>query len=233
MRKLKCLVIDDEPISRKGIQSFVEKVDFLQFEGSAKDIDELITILNDREIDLLFLDIEMPGISGIEFVKSHSKQLPLVVFITAYHEFAVESYNLAAVDYLLKPTSFERFLDAAHRALEIRTFNQEKADEKDYFFIRHDGQYKKIKKGDVIYISAMQNYVRLHTKGDQTLIVHYSLKAISEFLDGKFVLVHKSYIVNLEFVEAVTSTAITLTGQGQVPIGRHYRKKVMPLLVPS
>jgi len=231
MSKLKCAVVDDEPIARRGLKNFIDKVDFLEFEGFAKDVDTLLQMLSETEIDLIFLDIEMPGISGIEFVKEYTEKLPLIIFITAYQEFAVESYNLHAVDYLLKPTSFERFLDAANRALEIWTIHHSKQGEKDFFFLRHEGLFKKIVKTDIAFISAMQNYVHLHMEVGRPLMVHYSLKSIQSYLDDNFIMIHKSYIVNLDYVEAVAANTVTLAGHGQVPIGRHYKAEVVPKLM--
>jgi DNA-binding LytR/AlgR family response regulator len=228
---MKCIIVDDEPLARKGIQAFVEKVDFLDFKGFAKDSEDIISLLEQESIDLIFLDIEMPGLSGIDFVKTYEKSLPLIIFITAYHEHAVESYSLHAVDYLLKPTSFERFLDAVQRAKEVFESNQQKQNDKDSFFLRHEGQYKKIIKKEIAYISAMQNYVRLHIEVGRPLVVHYSMKAIREYLDEKFVPIHKSYIVNLDYIEAFSSTGVTIKGHGQLPIGRQYKKEVASLLI--
>lgn len=234
MNRLTCVVVDDEPIARKGIRSFVERLDYLDFIGFAKDIDELIQILKTTTIDLLFLDIEMPGLSGMEFAQTYEEKLPMIIFVTAYHEYAVESYNVHAVDYLLKPVSFDRFKLSAERALEIASSKSPDSSSRDSFFLRHDGKFLRVNYREIVYLSAMQNYVRIHLMNHKQLVVRYTMKTIMEFLDpDRFLTVHKSYIVHKDHVEAVSSGYLSMAGYGQIPIGRTFKDDVLPKLIKS
>ncbi len=230
--KLNTIIVDDEPVARKGIREFAEKIDFIEVIGEARDIESLLSLMEDSQIDLLFMDIEMPGLSGIEFARSYEKKLPLIVFVTAYHQFAVESYDLAAVDYVLKPVSFERLAKAADRALEIADSRNKKRKDGAPFFVRHEGRYHRIDPGQVVYVSALQNYVRLYmTSGDQ-FVVRSTLKDFEQQLNSSQVLmVHKSYLVNCSFVESIASNHIQVKDYGQIPVGRAYKDAVFQRLL--
>lgn len=231
MKRINCVVADDEPIARQGIREFIDRLDFLHFSGFAKDVDSTTDLLQRKEVDLLFMDIEMPGMSGIEFIRTCTERMPLVVFITAYPDYAVESYNLNVFDYLLKPASFERFSTSAKRAFDAINIRSAVREKKDFFFLRCEGRFEKIKSSEIVYISAMQNYVRIHFSSGRVMIVHSALKSVFRMLDEeKFVPVHKSYIVNLDYVDSVTGNSINLAQHGQVPIGRHFRPALIPRL---
>ncbi len=231
MNLINCVVADDEPLARKGILEFIEKIDFLNVSGTAKDVYELEALLVHREVDLLFIDIEMPGISGIDFIKTYEGRMPLVVFTTAYPDYAVESYSLKAFDYLLKPVSPERFKVTAGRALETLSKVLPLRGQKDYFFVRCDGRYEKLVMSEIVYVSGMQNYVRIHFANGKTLIVHSALKSIYRQLDeSRFIMVHKSYIVNLDYIASVSGSHISLAELGQIPIGRHFKASILPRL---
>ncbi|MBI1305496.1 MAG: response regulator [Bacteroidetes bacterium] len=231
MHKIRCLVVDDEPIARKGIKTFIDKISFLDFMGFSSNTDEMMECLKQGNIDLIFMDIEMPGTSGMEILKSELINFPMVIFITAYQEFALESYEVNAVDYLLKPVSFGRFYDAANKALkEFQTIN-DKSTVRDFLFLKSDGKHRKVNFEDIIYISGMQNYSRLHLKNDKTLIVRYALKAVLKMLpEPLFLPIHKSYLINTRQIESLAATTVNLKNSGQLPIGRTYREKVLKLL---
>ncbi len=230
MNLINCVVADDEPIARKGILEFIDKVDFLNVAGTAKDVYELEKLLGQREVDLLFIDIDMPGVSGIDFIRNYEGRMPLVVFTTAYPEYAVESYSLKAFDYLLKPVSPERFRMTAERAMDTLSVLMPK-EKKDYFFVRCDGKYEKLVMSDIVYISGMQNYVKIHFSSGKTMVVHSALKSIYRQLDeNRFIMIHKSYIVNLDYIASVSGSHVSLTELGQIPIGRHFKASIMPRL---
>jgi DNA-binding LytR/AlgR family response regulator len=230
--KLKTVIVDDEPVARKGIREFAGKIDFLDCIGEAKDIDSLLGIIEHNDVDLIFMDIEMPGLSGIDFVKTYQKKLPLIVFVTAYHQFAVESYELHAADYLLKPVSFERFSVAAERALEIAKSRHRKPNNDEAFFVRHEGKYQRLDPKNIVYVSAMQNYIRVHLKSEEQLVLRSTLKDFEQQLSSsKFLLVHKSYLINIECVESLASTHIQLQNAGQIPVGRAFKDQVKKQLL--
>jgi DNA-binding LytR/AlgR family response regulator len=231
MNLINCVVADDEPIARKGILELIDKVDFLNVSGTAKDVFELEKLLEIREVDILFIDIEMPGISGIDFVKTYEGRMPLVVFTTAYPDYAVESYSLKAFDYLLKPVSKERFRMTADRAKEALSALLPTREKKDYFFVRCDGRYEKLIMSEIVYISGMQNYIKIHFSSGKTMVVHSAMKSIFRQLDeSRFIMVHKSYIVNLDYIASVSGSHVSLTGLGQIPIGRHFKASILPRL---
>ncbi len=229
---LKVVVVDDEPIARQGIKSFIEKIDFITFSGEAKNVEELKDVLDHTDVDLIFLDIEMSGLSEIDFVKTYGNTLPLIIFITAYHEYAVESYELHAVDYLLKPVSFDRFVDASNRALDIKTLSDRRNNTNASFYIKQDGRYVKVDPKEVLYISSMQNYVNLHSSDQKKLTIRSTLKEfLSHFDPDDFIMIHKSYIVNKECIESMTATHLTLRGSVQLPIGRKFKPTVKNALL--
>jgi DNA-binding LytR/AlgR family response regulator len=229
--RLKTVIVDDEPIARKGMKSLIDKVDFLEHIDSAKDIDQLLQLLNAHEVDLILLDIEMPGMSGIDFMKTYQGDMQLAIFVTAYHQFAVDSYNLHAVDYLLKPVSFERFSDAMNRAktiAEARANNQHPAQP---FFIRHEGKFVKIEPKNVLVIASMQNYLKIHS-ADESIMIRSTLKEFQRQLGSmQFLMVHKSYIINVDEVESISASHLTVKGFGQIPIGRKFKDDVLARLL--
>ena len=199
---IKCLVVDDEPVARKGIAGYVEQVPFLQLEGTCKSAVEANDVLHREKIDLLFLDIQMPDLTGIEFMRSLENP-PAVIFTTAYRDFAIEGFELNALDYLVKPISFQRFLKAANKAqshFEMQRQNLAKPVEvptvgPEYFFIKSDGQFIKIKLADVLYFEAADKYLRVVTTEREHLI-RLSLRDLVPQLDEQqFWQVHRSLVV--------------------------------------
>ncbi|MCB9251587.1 MAG: response regulator transcription factor [Flavobacteriales bacterium] len=217
-------IVDDEPLARKGIKEFVDKLDYLNFKGFAKDVKGVVALLEEQEIDLLFIDIEMQGISGLEFVQTYEGKLPYVIFITAYADYAVDSYAVNAIDYILKPASFERFCTAVKKVKDAMENNSEQVQQKEYFFLKHEGAYEKINPLDILFISSMQNYIRIHFSSGKSMVFHSTLRSISENLDpAKFIVVHKSYIVNLDHVSSVSGNSIKMANGGEIPLGRQYK----------
>lgn len=231
MKLINCAIADDEPIAREGIREFIDQVDFLKFKGFAKDVESTIELLAQSEIDLLFLDINMPGISGIDYVKTLTEKRPLIVFITAYAEFAVESYNLNAVDYLMKPVSFSRFYTAVEKARNA--FNQlpKPQQKRDFLFVKNNGRYEKIQLSKIVFIASLQNYIKLHLSSGDAIVMHSTLKRIYEQLDqNNFIMVHKCYIVNVAYITAISGNQIALFNAGILPIGRLFKQNITEII---
>lgn len=232
MRIINCAVVDDEPIARQGLREFIDQVDFLCFKGFANDVQTTITLLEKTEIDLLFLDINMPGISGIDFIKTFTGKKPLIVFVTAYPNFAVESYNLNSLDYLMKPVSFERFKTTADKALKALPILQKDNLKKDYLFVKCEGLLEKVNISEIVYIASMQNYIKIHLSNRETFTVHLTLKKIHSQLDAKeFIMVHKCYIVHISFINSISGNQIKLKDFGNIPIGRIFRPNINSILI--
>src|SRR5882724_5034964 len=200
--KIKCVIVDDEPFARKGLLSYIEKIDFLQLSGVCENVIELNSLLKQQPVDLLFLDIEMPYISGVDFLKS-TKELPKVIFTTAYEQYALKGYELDVLDYLLKPISFERFLQAANKAYGWFSLQKENTPGQDYFFVKADNKLEKINFDDILFVEALENYVAIYTK-EKKIITHLTLKMLQEKLTApRFIYPHKSYIVAMDKIKSI------------------------------
>ncbi len=225
---IRCAITDDEPQARKGLKGYVEQVPFLELAGVCENAMALNELLRTQEIDLVFLDIEMPYLSGIDLLKS-IKHPPKVIFTTAFERYALEGFELEAVDYLLKPVTFERFLKAANRAHELLSA-QPSTPAADHLFIRTDDKFIRIQWADILYVEGMENYVRIHTNGG-THITHATLKSVLEHLpDPPFLQTHKSYIVNSTKITGIEGNVIEL-GKMQVPLSRTLRDSVLERLL--
>ena len=227
--KISCIIVDDEPLARKGMQEYVEEVDFLDCRAICENTSLAAAVLNSEKIDLMFLDIQMPKMTGIEFVKTLRHQ-PMVIFTTAYSEFALQGYELEALDYLVKPISFERFLKSVNRSKEFFELKQSSGSGNviadDFFFVKCDSRYEKIFYDDLLFVKAMENYVVLQTSSAQ-FISYLTFKSVEEhFPTDKFLKVHKSYIVSIPKIEKIEGNQIRI-GQHTVPISRNLKDEVM------
>ncbi len=225
---LNCLIIDDEPIARKLLQEYVEEIDFLTLVGAAENPLKAAGLINKFDVDLIFLDINMPKINGLDFLRS-ADNLPMVIMTTAYGQYALDGFELAVIDYLVKPFSLERFLKASQKALELHTLKQKAIQpEKNagYFYVKCDGKIEKVNYDDLLYIEAMANYVTLYTTDDK-LIVYLTIKGILEKLPvEKFLQVHKSHIVNLDKINTIEGSMLHL-GDRKITIGLSFYDEVM------
>lgn len=224
MIRIKCVITDDEPMARKGIKGYVEKVDFLELVGVCEDAVSLNSLLREQAVDLLFLDIEMPYINGLELLQSISNP-PKVIFTTAYEQYAIKGFELEAVDYLLKPISFERFLKSVNRVYEL--FRQTApAPAADHLFIKTDDKLVKVSINDIVYIEAMENYVNIYT-AQTRYITHATLKSVLECItDPGFIQTHKSFVINAAKITSIEGNLIEL-GKYQVPVSRSMKDGVM------
>lgn len=231
---IRCLIIDDEPLARKGLKEYIQDVDFLQLAGEFDNPLKAADIMMKEKIDLIFLDIQMPKMTGMEFMKTLSHP-PMVIFTTAYPQYAVEGFELNAIDYLLKPFSFERFWKSV---LKVRSM-KESADkttapattaEPDYFFVKSDSKLVKIFYDEILFIEALQNYVAVHTVSKK-YITYLTFRSIEEHLPAsRFIRTHKSYIVNASKVESIEGNDIKI-GQHHIPISRTERDAVLQQLL--
>src|SRR5215813_3437955 len=230
---INCIIIDDEPLARKGIKEYIADVDFMDLIGEFDNPLKASDLLGKGNVQLLFLDIQMPKITGIEFFKS-LQNAPPVIFTTAYPQYALDGFDLNALDYLVKPISFERFLKAALKAKEYHETRQHNIDvnekKEDYFFIKADNKLVKIFFDEILFVEALQNYVTIHT-ADKKYITYLTFKSVEEYLpSGRFVRTHKSFIVAADKVESIEGNDIRI-GQHHVPISRTERESVLQQLL--
>jgi DNA-binding LytR/AlgR family response regulator len=230
---LNCLIIDDEPMARKLLQEYIEETDFLKLAGVAENPLKATGLINELQPDLVFLDINMPKMSGLDFLRS-ANNLPMVIMTTAYGQYALDGFELAVVDYLVKPFSLERFLKASQKALELHTLKQKKPAaeraENSHIFIKCDGKIEKVLLDELVYIEALANYVTLYTKTGK-LLAYLTIKGILESLPtGKFLQVHKSHIVNLDFITTIEGNMLHV-GNTKITVGQTYLNKVMSVVL--
>ncbi len=225
---LKCIIIDDEQPARLLIQDYVKKLDTLELIAQFSSPLQAFNLLAENNIDLIFLDIQMPDLSGLDFIKTLQNR-PDIIFITAYSEYAVEGFELEVVDYLLKPVSFERFLRAVNRVL----FNRQRISEIDsssaYIYIKADGQVHRVQKDNILFIEGLREYVTFHTVV-QKIISLESLKNLeSQLFDDSFIRIHKSYIVNEKHISSHSGHFVYVGGK-KIPIGTNYKEDVLKRL---
>lgn len=230
---LKCLIVDDELVAIKMIESYIEKLDFLVVEDACSSAIEAADILKRKEIDLMFLDINMPYLSGLDFLESLDKA-PLTIITTAYSEYALDGFRLHVADYLLKPFSFQRFFQAAQIAMDLfnsRILLQNGADGKsDVMYIRQGDSFQRINREDILYIESMQNYLKLHFT-DKTFIIHQTMAALEELLPPNvFFRVHKSYLVNTLHIDSISGGRLFITGK-EIPISKYRKEEFLNMVV--
>ncbi|WP_462252411.1 LytR/AlgR family response regulator transcription factor [Ferruginibacter sp.] len=233
---INCIIIDDEPLARKGLKEYIADIDFLDLSGEFDNALKATEQLSSGKVQLLFLDIQMPKITGLDFFKTLHHPPP-VIFTTAYPQFALEGFELNALDYLVKPISFDRFLKAAIRAKEFYEVRQINMDEPkqgdqapDYFFIKAENKLVKIFFDEILFAEALQNYVVIHTK-EKKHITYLTFKAVEEYLPAtQFIKTHKSYIIAVSKIENIDGNIIQ-TGNHQIPVSRNFKDEVMEKLL--
>jgi DNA-binding LytR/AlgR family response regulator len=231
---MNCVIIDDEPLAREGMANYVREIDFLQLTGTCENPVELMKLLDTHPVDLVFLDIQMPKMNGIDFLKIVQKP-PLVIITTAFPTYALEGFQLNVLDYLLKPITFDRFFKSANKAKEYYQLithagTGKTAQGADYFFIKCGSKYEKIYFDDILYVEGMQNYVTIYTLKGKYITLLY-LKHLEENLDrAAFIRVHKSYIVSIHKIEAIEGNEIFMQSY-RIPISRNYREQVIEQVV--
>jgi len=219
--KLRCIVVDDEPLGRNLMVENIHLIPFLELAGTAKNAFEAMELLESNEIDLIFLDIQMPGMTGTKFVESLTHK-PMIIFVTAYEEFAVESYNLEVIDYLMKPVSVERFTKAANKAYErfnLVVKENNKSTDLDYMFVNVEYSLVKVNFDTITHIEGLKDYIKIFvTTATHPILTKSTLKGIEEKLpEGKFLRVQKSFIVNLDKIESIRNHRISI-GKFEIPV---------------
>ncbi|CAN5771763.1 LytTR family DNA-binding domain-containing protein [soil metagenome] len=224
---MNCLIVDDEILAQDVIEHHISKIGFLNLKKKCTNALEAFAILNSEKIDVIFLDIKMPEITGIDFVKS-LKYPPKIIFTTAYPEFAIEGFELEVIDYLLKPVSFERFSKAIQK-LKNNIFsensNSNSNPNPNDFFIKSDRKQIKISPNDILYIEGLKNYLMIYTKSNsKRIITHSTFKNMQEELSGYqfFVRVHKSFIINTNHITSIENSNVTID-QKKIPLGNNYK----------
>lgn len=222
---IRCLIVDDEPLAREILGQYVSQSDELQLVGACKNANEVVELLQKESVDVLFLDIQMPGISGMALMKSLENP-PLVVFSTAYDQYAVEGYEVSAVDYLLKPISPDRFKKAVEKVREMIQYKKSSSRDLNYMFIRADYQDIKVMFDDILYVEGLKDYVKVVTK-EKRIITLTNIKGMLEKLpQDRFIRVHKSYIVAKDKVQTIKGTILTIDDK-EIPIGLTFKDNFM------
>ncbi|MEY4274876.1 MAG: hypothetical protein RL638_1824 [Bacteroidota bacterium] len=229
---LKCIAIDDESLALDLVEDNIAKVPFLKLEARCRNAFEAIEYLQNNAVDLIFLDIQMPGLTGVQFLEGLT-QKPMVIFVTAYQQYALEGFNLDVIDYVLKPISFERFLKASHKALDFYKSKQallgnvNKPEVKtDYIFIHADYSLMKIMFEDILYIEGLKDYIKIHLRNQKFPIVcRMTMKLISEKLPSdEFLRIHKSFIVSLKKIESIRNQKVKI-GENHIPLSDSYSEQ--------
>ncbi|WP_197737165.1 LytR/AlgR family response regulator transcription factor [Chitinophaga deserti] len=233
MEKMKCLVIDDEPLARDQIQEFARQLEFMEVAGTYASALAATSRITQGGIDLLFLDINMPYLSGLDFLESLESP-PLCIFITAHSEYALEGFRLQIVDYLLKPIAFPRFYQAASKAyqqFQLLEKNKNNLPAEDaILYVKLNDQFVKISWPDILFVEGMQNYTKLHFK-DKVLTIHQTLVALEESLPAQqFFRIHKSYLVNISHIDMISGGRV-FVGKHELPISRAKKEDLLNQVV--
>jgi len=233
--KLKAIIVEDEHLAAEGLKSYVAEIEFLELISRCENALEANKILTEQNVDLIFLDIQMPKLTGIDFLKSLSKP-PMVIFTTAYPNYALQGYELDVIDYLLKPYPFDRFLKAVNKAKDRFELehpsptDQSKLENADYFFVKTDQKLEKVVTNDIYFIQAMENYVIIHTSS-QKIMSLMTMKSMEEKLPtSQFLRIHKSYLVNINKVESIEGNCLNVKSK-QLPISRQNKQEVLSKII--
>jgi len=228
---MKCVIIDDEPLAVDLLQDFVKKVDALELVSTFNNAIDAVSFINQNNIDLVFLDIQMPHFSGIDFLNTIEKK-PLVIFTTAYSDYAVEGFNLGAVDYLVKPIPFHRFLKAVVRAQQvlqpvtntaIAENNNAPEIEQDFMFVRAEYENVKLNFADILFIEGLKDYVKIYTTDNKFTLTLISLIKLENLLSSKgFARIHRSYIINIKHVKSIQKNKVLISDK-RIPISESYK----------
>lgn len=232
---MRCIAVDDEPWALQLLEDNIKKLPYLELVASCGDSFEALKVLQENTIDLVFLDIQMPGLTGLQFVNSLQYK-PLIIFITAYKEYAIESYDLSVVDYLVKPVAIERFIKACNRAKELFELNALKQQPKqvtnrDFFFVNADYSQVKVIFSDIIWMEGLRDYIKIYLKStSKPLLIRTSFKAIEpELPSALFIRIHKSYIVSVESIHSIRKNSVFIK-EMELPVSENYRTAVEQLM---
>ncbi|HZY82812.1 MAG TPA: LytTR family DNA-binding domain-containing protein [Cyclobacteriaceae bacterium] len=226
--KLSCLIVEDEPIGQEIIRSYIERIGFLEIRGQFKNALEAFTWLQSNTVEVLFLDIKMPRMSGLEMLRALPER-PKAIITSAYRDYAIDAFDLDVVDYLLKPIAFDRFMRAVNKIRPDTTIRESKAEpapEKPFLFVKGNKQLQKVYIDDILYIESQRDYVKIRLAGNAEVITRQTISYYEEFLPAQlFLRIHRSFIVATRKVTAFEPTRL-LIGDLSVPIGRNYKQTV-------
>jgi DNA-binding LytR/AlgR family response regulator len=231
--KIQTIIVEDEPLAREGLLSYTREVDFLTIRKVCEDALEANQVLAEGNVDLMFLDIQMPKITGIDFLKS-LKHPPMVIMTTAYPNFALQGYELDVLDYLVKPFPFDRFLKAVNKAREFFELKSRSTGatsvKEDYFFVKCDYRYEKIHFKDILYVEGMENYVVIYTAA-QKFVTLLRMKTIEETLPASdFIRIHKSFIVSVRAISSIDGNDMIVSGK-RLPISREKKSEILERVI--
>jgi len=231
---LRCIAVDDEPLALELLEDNISKMPFLQLVAKCSNAMEAIKVLQEEPVDLIFLDIQMPGLTGLQLIQSLSNR-PMIILITAYEKYALEGYNLDVVDYLVKPVSIERFAKACNKAWELfqlklkqKEISVDKPTE--YIFVNVEYSLLKVVLDDIIWIEGLKDYIKIHLKSTtKPVITRMTMKAIEELLPvNRFIRIHKSYIVAISFITSIRKSTV-LIGTDELPVSETYQDALIKL----
>jgi DNA-binding LytR/AlgR family response regulator len=234
--KIKCLLVDDEDLALDILEEYINRIDYLQLEGKCKSAIEALSILNTKQIDLLFLDIQMPGLTGIQFLRNLSNP-PTVIFTTAYSEYALEGFELEALDYLIKPIPFERFINSVNRYFKLKKHQyripekqESTTNELPFIFVKSEKRMVKVFLHEILYIESIRNYVYIYLEDGRKIITLNTISNIEEKLpEMNFLRIHRSFIISVQKIQSYSAVNVEINNQ-QIPIGRNYKSMIMDIL---
>src|SRR5665213_84299 len=231
---MKVVAVDDEPLALALLEDNIRQVPSLRLLASCSNAMEALGVLREQDVDLIFLDIQMPGLTGLQFLQSLAER-PMIILITAYEKYALEGFNLDVIDYLVKPVSFERFLKACNKAQDFFKLKQNAffAGEPDYFFVNAEYGLIKVVIPEILLIEGLKDYLKIHTADGKALVIRMSLKSIEEKLPPhKFFRIHKSYIVPLAHITSIRKNSVFL-GSHELPLSDHYKDDLLRVVDPG
>ncbi|UPK67920.1 LytR/AlgR family response regulator transcription factor [Chitinophaga filiformis] len=231
---LRCIAVDDEPLALDLLEDNIRQVPYLELVAKCADAFEAIRALQEKEVDLIFLDIQMPGLTGLQFIQSLAHK-PMIILITAYEKYALEGFELDVTDYLVKPVSLPRFIKACNKARELYQLKHQPATASaagtpEFFFVNSDYSLLKINVADIIWIEALKDYIRIHLSGaTKPVVTRMPLKQVEEQLaPARFIRIHKSYIIAVAHITAIRKNSVFI-GAMELPVGDNYREAVAAL----
>jgi len=231
---LRCIAVDDEPLALELLEDNISKIPYLQLEATCSNAMEAIKVLQEKTIDLIFLDIQMTGLTGLQFIQSMTER-PMIVLITAYEKYALEGFNLDVIDYLVKPVSLERFVKACNKAWELhqlRSKPKETTDSRlnDYIFVNADYSLLKVVMDDIMWVEGLKDYIKIHLKSSsKAVITRMTMKAMEDMLPpARFIRIHKSYIAGMSFITSVRKSSVMI-GAVELPVSETYQDGLMKL----
>jgi two-component system LytT family response regulator len=232
---LRCIAIDDEDLALELLEDYISKVPYLQLVATCEDPLDAIAAIQEQQVDLVFLDIQMPGLNGLQLIQSLSSN-PMCILVTAYSQYALEGFNLNVVDYLVKPVPFDRFLKACNKARELYQLKQKaletvKGEEQEYFFINADYSHIKVRYAEIQWVEGLKDYIKIHLENNaKPIVARISMKSIEELLPAsKFLRIQKSYIVSKAHITSVKKSSVFI-GSNELSIGENYKEAIMAFL---